>query len=570
MAEYELTFVDERPELQLVEDENNLIYTDSGIQGPEGPGIVVKGSVNGVDDLPDDAEVGDGYWVSTDFYVRSETGWHNAGNVKGAKGDTGDQGAVGPVGPEGPQGPQGQAGPQGVKGATGSTGAQGPEGPKGDTGDTGPKGETGEVGPQGPAGADSTVPGPSGPEGPMGPQGPKGNKGDTGETGDTGPEGPEGPAGEDGQAGFLVYDEVEAAYPTRDNDNPVTFYGPVDPSAFMLVGDTWINTTGEATALYATEAYVDTAIEEIELLPGPEGPAGPAGADSTVPGPTGPQGATGPTGPQGPAGPKGDDGDQGIQGIQGEPGADGAEGPQGPQGEPGIDGADGAQGPQGVKGDTGDTGPQGPQGPEGPQGEVGPQGPAGADGVDGADGAQGPQGETGPQGPQGPEGPKGDTGDTGPEGPQGPQGEPGEAGTGEWTVITKSANQSRASTNTPTADSELTFSLSANSVYEVDMSLLATSTSSTPDLRVMAITPGDALGGVILNASTGSSLNGFGFNVNSLAVQIDANQYAFVSLKGMVATTNAGTFALGWSQNSSNVTAITLVKGSTLRFKKVT
>lgn len=49
----------------------------------------------------------------------------------------------------------------------------------------------------------------------------------------------------------------------------------------------------------------------------------------------------------------------------------GPQGPQGDQGPQGIQGNDGATGPQGL------TGPQGPQGPVGPQG---PQGPAGSGG----------------------------------------------------------------------------------------------------------------------------------------------------------------------------------------------
>lgn len=68
---------------------------------------------------------------------------------------------------------------------------------------------------------------------------------------------------------------------------------------------------------YATIAYVNNAIKEIELTPGPQGE-------------------------QGPQGPKGEDG---IQGLKGDKGEDGAPGPQGPQGEPGP------MGPQGPKGE---------------------------------------------------------------------------------------------------------------------------------------------------------------------------------------------------------------------------
>ena len=57
---------------------------------------------------------------------------------------------------------------------------------------------------------------------------------------------------------------------------------------------------------YATEEYVASAIEEIELTPGPKGDKGD----------TGPQGPKGETGEQGPQG------EQGIQGEQGPAGAD--------------------------------------------------------------------------------------------------------------------------------------------------------------------------------------------------------------------------------------------------------
>jgi hypothetical protein len=93
------------------------------------------------------------------------------------------------------------------------------------------------------------------------------------------------------------------------------------------------NFTDASTALsfgnyritHASQSYVDNAINEIELIPGPQGEQGPIGE----------------TGPQGP---KGDKGDQGEQGIQGEVG------PEGPKGD------------KGDKGDTGETGPQGPAG----------------------------------------------------------------------------------------------------------------------------------------------------------------------------------------------------------------
>lgn len=67
---------------------------------------------------------------------------------------------------------------------------------------------------------------------------------------------------------------------------------------------------------YATEQYVQSAIQTIELTPGPRGPEGPQG----IQGPTGPKGATGEQGPEGPQGPRGYKGEQGEQGPKGDKG----------------------------------------------------------------------------------------------------------------------------------------------------------------------------------------------------------------------------------------------------------
>lgn len=102
---------------------------------------------------------------------------------------------------------------------------------------------------------------------------------------------------------------------------------------------------------YAMKSYVDNAVADISLTPGPVGPMGPAGAQ----------------------GPKGDKGDQGFQG------------PQGLKGDTGI---------QGPKGDKGDTGLTGATGPKGDKGDIGPQGPQGIQGLPGTNGADGKDGIT--------------------------------------------------------------------------------------------------------------------------------------------------------------------------------
>lgn len=190
----------------------------------------------------------------------------------------------------------------------------------------------------------------------------------------------------------------------------------------------------------ATTEYVDSAVENIELTPGPQGPKGDKGdkGDQGDPGPQGPKGDKGDPGQDGATGAKGDKGDPGVGvptggttgqvlakksntdydtewvdqtggGGSGEPGEDGgyyqpsvdAEGnltwTASKEGMPAVDSSN----IKGPKGDQGETGEQGPQGIQGPVGETGPQGEQGPQGLKGDTGPQGPQGEPGQDGAQG-------------------------------------------------------------------------------------------------------------------------------------------------------------------------
>jgi hypothetical protein len=114
---------------QWVQETN--IRGPTGIQGPPGPGMVFKGQVATVGDLPTGASPGDAYTVLADghMYVWDGTTWIDGGQ---------NVGPPGPQGATGPQGPQGVQGPQGATGNTGATGSQGPQGNPGAQGPAGP------------------------------------------------------------------------------------------------------------------------------------------------------------------------------------------------------------------------------------------------------------------------------------------------------------------------------------------------------------------------------------------------------------------------------------------------
>ena len=314
-----------------VEQNNQITLTiDQGIVGPTGPygptgpagaGIVLKGSVATVGDLPAVGNnPGDAYIVSSNghLYIWSGSAWVDAGQF---------------VGPTGPTGPTGQS----ITGPTGATGAAssvaGPTGPTGGSGPTGPtgaastvQGPTGPTGGNGPTGAASTVAGPTGPTGANGASGPTGPTGAASTVA-----GPTGPTGDAGASG-----------PTGPTGAASTVPGPTGPQGLSITGP-----TGEQGPTGAASTVPGPTGPQGLSITGPTGEQGPTGAASTVPGPTGPQGLsiTGPTGSQGPTGP------QGLSIT----GPTGSQGPTGPQGLS-ITGPTGSQGPTGAQGPTGPAG----------------------------------------------------------------------------------------------------------------------------------------------------------------------------------------------------------------------
>ena len=114
-------------------------YTDSKFDGVSG-GVVFKGSVSSVEDLPTTASKGDEYNViGAGYYVYDGAEWHSA-SIAGPQGPQGEQGL---------QGPQGEQGEKGAKGDKGDKGDAGAKGEKGDKGDAGQDGITPHIGQNG-------------------------------------------------------------------------------------------------------------------------------------------------------------------------------------------------------------------------------------------------------------------------------------------------------------------------------------------------------------------------------------------------------------------------------------
>lgn len=102
---------------------------DQGDQGVPGLGILFKGRIATVGDLPATATQGDLYLIDAtgDAWVWSDTAaaFENAGPIVGPTGPQGEVGAAGATGPEGPQGP---AGPTAVSADVDNTAKLGTDG----------------------------------------------------------------------------------------------------------------------------------------------------------------------------------------------------------------------------------------------------------------------------------------------------------------------------------------------------------------------------------------------------------------------------------------------------------
>ena len=129
------------------------VIGDTGPKGDTGDigiGTIIKGHYDTYEEfirVHPSGRLGDAYIVDGSYYYWNETGWANAGSIKGEKGDTGDKGVKGDTG---------EKGSKGDKGDTGETGQKGEKGSKGDTGDTGATGANGSAGPKGDTGATGT------------------------------------------------------------------------------------------------------------------------------------------------------------------------------------------------------------------------------------------------------------------------------------------------------------------------------------------------------------------------------------------------------------------------------
>lgn len=237
-------------------------------------------------------------------------------------------------------------------------------------------------------------------------------------------------------------------------------------------------------------------------------------------------------------------------------------------GDDGSIGEDGAPGPAGARGADGITGAMGPMGaiifpPDAEDGDVYPP-------------IVGPQGNPGTTGAQGPLGVslllEGQDGE---DGIMGPPGANGSSGSGLWTSLFKTIDESR-NNNTVTADSTLQFPMLANKKYTVRLTVFCTGETAS-DFRFQITGPSTPTDieiyrhSVAPNTTTGTFevIEAYAGSPTTLACL--TGQDAFIHIEATIQNgANAGTFSFDWAQNTTQAGENAIVyAGSWMEYRQL-
>lgn len=148
----------------------------------------------------------------------------------------------------------------------------------------------------------------------------------------------------------------------------------------------------------------------------------------------------------------------------------------------------------------------------------------------------------------------------------------------DWTVVTKNSDETRVNNTTHTNDSDLQFSMAANTKYRIRAVLCATTDGAT---AVFSPKPnGPASPTIVSWLITGSTSTGTGGSAvnycedSYAAVNITnlkGSEHGIVRFDGVVQNgANAGTFSLQWALSASEASVNCRVRaGSYLEYKAV-
>lgn len=137
-----------------------------------------------------------------------------------------------------------------------------------------------------------------------------------------------------------------------------------------------------------------------------------------------------------------------------------------------------------------------------------------------------------------------------------------------FSVVYKTADETINNDSTLSDDSDLQFSVDANSVYSIFYTMKITS-GGAPDFKYAFTTPTGTtiMNGGVLVASTGQSYQEL---LSTTVTVISGSWPRSIGLLGVLETGgNAGTVVFQWAQNSTDPTNTTLHEGALIGWKKI-
>ena len=147
------------------------------------------------------------------------------------------------------------------------------------------------------------------------------------------------------------------------------------------------------------------------------------------------------------------------------------------------------------------------------------------------------------------------------------------AAAGGRTIVYKTADQSKTNNTTLADDTELFFSVTANTQYQFKAEIFF-DTGTTPDFKYRHAGPAamDLVRIVRRDSIPGSGSLSYNmdtaFSVSDIALtSLSGTTGGYISLEGIIHTgVNAGTFSFKWAQNTSSATATTVRAGSYIEY----
>lgn len=144
---------------------------------------------------------------------------------------------------------------------------------------------------------------------------------------------------------------------------------------------------------------------------------------------------------------------------------------------------------------------------------------------------------------------------------------------GTWTVVTKSADESRNTTTTPTIDTHLKATWVSGGLYEFEafIGYISPVGAGTPDFKITFGEDGTARGNItsigFSSADAAQTTSGL---TNTAA---SSNFGTATTLRGVrvfgQALSNGGIFGLYWSQATSGGSDVTVKAGSVFRYRRI-